>query len=166
MGKQLRVVRKQPETGRIIRRGIGGTGNMVVTTTVAVVAVVKAGQTEEGGGGVTGRDRAFQGATDGGGIVIEDREGAFKGVNRLGENILVGDDASKFEVTVGEVTTGIVIGNKAGLDMRRKGGAPKERRGAVNEPHVTHARFGGIDGTDARGNKVANNFSQPGGAKV
>jgi hypothetical protein len=81
--------------GRIIRHGIGGTGNMIITKTVAVVALVKTGQTEEVGGRVTGRDGAFRGATDGGGIVIEDCEGAFMGVNRLGQNILVGDDASK-----------------------------------------------------------------------
>jgi hypothetical protein len=42
------------------------------------------------------------------------------GINRLGENILLaGDNASKFEVTIGEVTTLIAIGNKAGLDMVR-----------------------------------------------
>jgi hypothetical protein len=103
--------------------------------------------------------------TDSGGVVVEDREGTFTGVNRLGQDILVGNDASKFEVTVGEVTTGIVIGNKAGLYMSRKGGAPQERRGAVNKPHAAHARFGGIDGTNARG-KVGNNFRQAGGAKV
>jgi hypothetical protein len=164
MGKQLRV-RQRPETGRIIRHGIGGTGNMVITKTVAVVALVKAGETEEVGGGVTGRDGAFRGTTDSGGVVVEDREGTFTGVNWLGQDILVGNDASKFEVTVGEVTTGIVIGNKAGLYMSGKGGAPQERRGAVNKPHAAHARFGGIDGTNARG-KVRNNFRQAGGAKV
>jgi L-rhamnose isomerase len=43
----------------------------------------------------------------------------------LGKDILVGDDAGKFEVTIGEVTTGIAsIGNKAGLDMRGEWGTP------------------------------------------
>jgi hypothetical protein len=54
---------------------------MVITKTVPVVALVKAGQIKEVGGRVTGRDGAFQ--------------GAFTGVNQLGQNILVGDDASK-----------------------------------------------------------------------
>ena len=123
MSKQLRV-RKGPETGRIIRHGIGSASNMVVAKAVTMVALVKAGQSKEVGGGGTGGDGAFGGATNGGGVVVEDREGAFAGINRLSQNILVGDDASKFEITIGEVTTGIVIGNKAGLDMRREWGAP------------------------------------------
>jgi hypothetical protein len=164
MGKQLRV-RKRPETGRIIGHGIGGTGNMVVTKTVAMVALVKTGETEEVGGGVARGDGTFRDATDGGGVVVENRKSAFTGVNRLGQNVLVSDDASKFEVAVGEVTPRIVIGNQAGLDVRREGGAPQERRGAINEPHATHTGFGGIDGPDARG-KVGDNFSEPGGAKV
>jgi hypothetical protein len=90
---------------------------MVVMKTVAVVALVKTCETEEVGGGVAGRDGTFGGATDGGGVVVEDHESAFMGVNRLGQNVLVGDDASKFEVTVGEVTPRIVIGNQAGLDV-------------------------------------------------
>jgi hypothetical protein len=92
----------------------------------------------------------------------------FTGINRLGENILVvGDNASKFEATIGEVTTGIAtIGNKAGLDMRGEWGPPQERRGAVDKPHSNHARFGGINGTNGARGKVGNNFSQPGGAKV
>jgi hypothetical protein len=164
MSKQLRV-RKRPKTGRIIGHCIGGTGNVVVTKTVAVVALVKTSETEEVGDGVTGRDGTFGGTTDGRGVVVEDRESAFTGVNRLGKNVLVGDDASKFEVTVGEVTARVVIGNQAGLDVRGEGGAPQERRGAINKPHATHTRFGSINGTDARG-KVGNNFSKPGGTKV
>jgi hypothetical protein len=42
----------------------------------------------------------------------------------LGEDILVGDDAGEFEVTIGQITTGIAIGNKAGLDMRGEQGPP------------------------------------------
>jgi hypothetical protein len=42
----------------------------------------------------------------------------------LGKNTLVGDDAGKFEVTIGEITTGIAIGNKGGLDMRGERGPP------------------------------------------
>jgi hypothetical protein len=92
MGKQLRV-RKRPETGRIIGHCIGGTGNMVVMKTVTVVALVKTCETEEVGGGVAGRDGTFRGVTDGGGVVPEDRESTFIGVNQLGQNILVSDDA-------------------------------------------------------------------------
>ena len=123
MGKQLRV-RKGPETGRIICHGIGSASNMVVAKAVTMVALVKAGQSKEVGGRGTGGDGAFGGATNGGGVVVEDREGAFAGINRLSQNILVGHDASKFEITIGEVTTGIVIGNKSGLDMRRERGVP------------------------------------------
>ena len=123
MGKQLGV-RKGPETRRIIRHGIGSAGNMVVAKAVAMVALVKAGQSKEVGCRVTGGDGALGGTANGGGVVVQDREGTFAGVNRLGQNILVGDDASKFEITIGEVTTGILIGNKAGLDMRRERGAP------------------------------------------
>jgi hypothetical protein len=84
----------------------------------------------------------------------------------LGEDVLVGDDASKFKVTIGEITAGIVIGNQTGLlDVRGERGSPQEGRGAVDKPHSTHAWFGGIDSTNARGN-VGNNFRQPGGAKV
>jgi hypothetical protein len=59
----------------------------------------------------------------------------------------------------------IGIGNQAGLDVRREGGSPQERRHAINEPHATHTGLGGINGTDARG-KVGDNFSEPGGMKV
>jgi hypothetical protein len=75
----------------------------------------------------------------------------------LGEDVLVGDDASKFKVAIGEITAGIVIGNKTGLDVRGEWGPPQEGRGAVDKPHSTHARFGGINSTNARGN-VGNNF--------
>jgi hypothetical protein len=38
--------------------------------------------------------------------LLEDREGTFTGIHRLGkEDILVGDNAGKFEVTLGEITT-------------------------------------------------------------
>jgi hypothetical protein len=77
----------------------------------------------------------------------------------------VGDEASKFEVAIGEITAGILIGNKSGLDVRGERGPPQEWRGAVDKPHAAHARFGSIDSTNARG-KVGNNFRQPGGAKV
>jgi hypothetical protein len=56
---------------------------MVITKTVAVVALVKACQAEEVGGRVARRDGAFGGTTDGGGVVVEDGEGAFTGVNGL-----------------------------------------------------------------------------------
>ena len=151
--------------GRIIRHGIGRAGNMVIAKAVAVVPLVKAGQTKKVGSGVTGGDGTAGGTTNGRGVVIEDREGAFASINRLGQNILVGDNAGEFEITIGEGTTGIVIRNKVGLDMRRERGPPKESGGAINKPHATHAGFGRIDGTDARW-EVGNNFGQPGGMKV
>jgi hypothetical protein len=123
MGKQLSV-RKGPESGRIVGHGIGSTGNVVIAKAVTVVALVKAGQTKEVGSGGTGGNGAFGGTADSRGVVIEDGEGAFTGIHRLGENVLVGDNSGKFKITIGEVTTRIVIRNQAGLDVRRERGTP------------------------------------------
>ena len=101
MSKQLGVSSKVPETRCIIGHGIGRSGNMVVAKAVAMMALVKTAQTEEVGGRITGGDEAFGGAADGRGVVVEEREGAFTGINRLGEYVLVGDDASKFKVAIG-----------------------------------------------------------------
>jgi hypothetical protein len=99
-------VSKVPETRRcIIGHGIGRAGNMVIARkAVAMMALVKtAHQAEEVGGRITGGDGAFGGSAGGRGVVVEEREGAFTGINRLGEDVLVllGDDASKFKVAIG-----------------------------------------------------------------
>ena len=49
-----------------------------------MVTLVKAAQAKEVGGRITGGDGAFGGAADGGGIVIEEGESAFTGVDGLG----------------------------------------------------------------------------------
>jgi hypothetical protein len=101
MSKQLGIS-KVPETRRIIGHGIGRSSNMVVAKVVAMVELVKTAQAEEVGGTVTGGDGTFGGSAHGRGVVVEEREGTFTGINRLGEYILVGDDASKkFEVAIG-----------------------------------------------------------------
>jgi hypothetical protein len=100
MSKQLGVS-KVPETRCIIGHGIGRSGNMVVTKAVAMMALVKTAQAEEVGGRVTGGDGAFGGSAHGGGVVVEEREGTFTGINRLREDALVGDVASKFKVAIG-----------------------------------------------------------------
>ena len=97
---------------------------MVVTKAVAMMALVKTAQAEEVGGRVTGGDGTFGGSAHGGGVVVEEREGALTGIDRLGEDVLVGDDASQFKVTVGEITLGIVIGNKTCLDVGGERGPP------------------------------------------
>jgi hypothetical protein len=76
---------------------------MVITkAAVTMMALVKTAQAEEVGGRVTGGDGTFGGSAHGRGIVIEEGEGTFTGINRVGEYILlVGDDASKFEVAIG-----------------------------------------------------------------
>ena len=83
MSKQLGVS-KVPKTRGIIGHCIGRSGNMVVSKAVAMVTLVKAAQTKEVGGRITGGDGAFGGAADGGGIVIEEGESAFTGVDGLG----------------------------------------------------------------------------------
>jgi hypothetical protein len=101
MSKQLGVSSKVPETRCIIGHGIGRSGNMVIAKAVAMMALVKTAQAEEVGGRITGGDGAFGGSAHGGGVVIEEREGTFTGINRLGEYVLVGNDTSKFKVAIG-----------------------------------------------------------------
>jgi hypothetical protein len=74
---------------------------MVVVKAVAVMALVKTAQVEEVGGRITGGDGAFGGAAHGRGVVIEESEGTFTSINRLGEYVLVGDDARKIKVAIG-----------------------------------------------------------------
>jgi hypothetical protein len=66
-----------------------------------MMALVKTAQAEEVGGRVMGGDGTFRGSAHGGAVVVEEREGTFTGINRLGKYILVGNNASKFEVAIG-----------------------------------------------------------------
>jgi hypothetical protein len=83
MSKQLSVS-EVPKTRCVIGHCIGRAGNMVIAKAVAMVTLVKAAQTKEVGGRVAGRDGAFGGAADGRGIVVEEGESAFTGVDGLG----------------------------------------------------------------------------------
>jgi hypothetical protein len=66
--------------------------------------LVKTGQAEEVGSRVTGGDGAFGGPANGGGVVslrIVLKVCSRASTDWLGKNILVGDDASKFKVSIG-----------------------------------------------------------------
>jgi hypothetical protein len=77
----------------------------------------------------------------------------------------VGNNTSELEITDGEIASRVVTGNKALLDVKRKGGTPKKVCGTVNKLDATHARFGGINGANAR-RVIRYNFRKLGGAKV
>ena len=83
VSKQL-CVSKVPKTRCIIGHRIGRAGNMVIAKAVAMVTLVEAAQAKKVGGRITGGDGAFGGAADGWGIVVEEGESAFTGVDGLG----------------------------------------------------------------------------------
>jgi hypothetical protein len=112
------------------------------------MALMEATQLQEVGGGIAGGDGAFGGMTDSWRIVIQEGESAFPGVKGLSEDVLVRQHASELEVAHGQVTRGVLVGDEAVLDVRRKGSAPQKGRGIVDKPYTPHAQFGSVGSTN------------------
>jgi hypothetical protein len=118
---------------------------------VAVVSAVVAVQAAQVGSGLVGGDGALFVARDGGRVVVEGGQGAFAQVEGGVCDVRLSQDARLLEVAVGDVPVGVVERHDAVLDVRGKGGAPKDRRLSLGEEHPAHADLGGIHRPDDRG---------------
>jgi hypothetical protein len=129
------------------------------------MALMETGKSEKVRGRIAGGNGPLGGTADCRGVVVENSEGTGTGIKGLGKDVLVGHHTSQLEIADGEIARRVVIRNESLLDVKRKGGTPKEGRSTINEPDATHARFGGINGANA-GGVIWNNFRELGRTKV
>jgi hypothetical protein len=95
-----------PQEARgVVGHGVCSTGNVVVTHVISVVALMKTGKAKKISCRIAGSDGAFGDTADGRRVIVEKGEGAFAGINGLGENVLVGNDARKLKVADREVAS-------------------------------------------------------------
>jgi hypothetical protein len=70
-------------------------------------------------------------------------DSGFPDVKLLGQNVVLGDTGREFQLTVVDVSVGVVMTNEATLDLRGGGGLPEKRldtaihlRDEVDAPHT------------------------------
>ena len=114
---------------------------------------------EQVGGRAVRRDGAFATTNNSREIVVEQRNGMFAHIGDGSEHVLVAQNASQLEVTVGNGARHVQGGDDVSLDVRGKRLAPNITAAIRQEPHSAHAPARGVAGTDERGS-VGDEFSE------
>lgn len=69
-------------------------------------------------------------------------------IDRLAQDVLLGNEAGQLQVRIGDVSGRIRVGDQPSLDVRWKVGPPEERGnvgvGCGREPHSVHAETGSV----------------------
>ena len=155
-----------PQAGAVISHDISWPRNVTRLGDIAVVTLVNAVESEQiccrpcGGGGV------FVMPDHHGDVVTQGHNGSTTQVDCLGNDVLLGKEAGKFQVGVGDVSLRIVRGDQSGLNVGRERCPPQHGLdvgvGSRREPHTPHASTRGIMGANGHW-VVRNNFGKLGG---
>ena len=156
-------VREGEQPGRVVSHGIGGPRDVVVSGQVAVETTMQTVDPEEVSSGPVGGDGAFAATRDGWKVVIENGDGGLANVGERGEHGLVADDASEFQITVGDAAGAVRGGDDVGLDVRGKHVTPHMTQAIGGEPHTAHAVAGRVACAEESGD-VRNEFGEAGRA--
>lgn len=116
-----------------------------------MLALVEAGEATQVGCRVGVGDGAFAISRDGWGVVASSGEGAFAHVEVLANDVLVSEDASLFEVAIGDFAGEVLVGNHFPLNVQWKRGPPDNRWMFRSENDTAHAWFGRIAGPNNHG---------------
>ena len=158
MSKQLGVS-KVPGARTEVGHTVRGARDVVVSRNVAVKPLVMSLEAQEVRRGTSGGGGSFTEPVDVCLVVGTGPDGAFSNVGALGDDVVVRDVATEFEVTVIDGTAGVVKGDDVLLDEFGEGMAPQKRLdvvvagGAVDgeEENASHSGAGGVAGADDGG---------------
>ena len=112
---------------------------------VPVVALVHAGHAAGVGTSLIRGDGALVVSRDGWGVVAQGGQSAFANIELVGGYVSLSEHCCLFEVTVGEVTVGVVEGHQALLEAFGEAFTPKDGPVVLGEEHTSHANLAGIN---------------------
>jgi len=116
--------------------------------TVLVVPVMETTQAAEVVGGGGGGCSSLVVLSDGWSVVAEGDNGSFSSITELMDDVSLSKDIGLFEVTVGDVSCGIVKADDACLDVIGERSPPDSRRMFGSEEGSTHALLRGVRRSD------------------
>ena len=114
-------------------------------------ALVITGNLAEVGSRPDGGDCAFAGAGHSRGVVREVFDGGVADVVAVGHDVRLSNEGRLFQVTVGDVASGVVGAYQGGSHVRGKWVMPVVTSPGVVKVHPAHARTGCISGPQESG---------------
>ena len=136
---------------------------------VAVKPLVMSLEAQEVRRGTSGGGGSFTEPVDVSLVVGTGPDGTFANVGALGDDVVVRDVATEFEVTVIDGTAGVVEGDDVLLNEFWEGMAPQKRLHVVvavvagKEENASHSGTGGVAGADDGGHASWDEFRDSSG---
>ena len=152
-------VRKMLKTRGVVTHDIIRTRNVEAGEAVAVEALMGSGQRAEVGWSLVAGDSTTAQTREGRRVVSARAQSGIANVVLLSHDGCLTEGSSVFEITVGDVPTGIVSGDETGLDVSRVGLTPEEGRTRRVEVDPTHACLRGVSCTE-KGRILGHNLGQ------